>query len=256
MAADEDVSSVLLVRDEGAVRLLTLNRPDVRNAFDAALYLALSGALQDARADDAVNVVVLTGAGHVFSSGQDLDEMAALAGGTAPEGAERGFPTLLDTVQAFDKPLIAAVNGPGVGLGFTLLAHCDLVLVADTARFKVPFAELGVAPEAASSYLFPLRLGPQVAANVLLGSAWLSAEEAVATGFALRSCPADAVVDEALELATGMAAAPLVSLRTIKSLLLQAHVPEVEAARAREEAAFAELLFSATTKDALDRATK
>ena len=247
---------MLLDRDHGAVRLLTLNRPDVRNAFDVELYTALASALQAAKDDDGIKVVVLTGTGKVFSSGQDLEEMAALAAGTAPEGAAQGFPTLLDTVQAFDKPLIAAVNGAGVGLGFTLLAHCDLVLVADTARFKVPFAELGVAPEAGSSYLFPKRLGAQVAANVLLGSAWLSAEEAVACGFALRCCPPDAVVAEALDLAAGMAAAPLVSLRAIKTLLLQAQGPEVAAARAREEAVFAELLFASTTRDALDRVTK
>jgi enoyl-CoA hydratase/carnithine racemase len=200
--------------------------------------------------------VVLTGAGKVFSSGQDLEEMAALAAGAGPEGAASGFPTLLDTVQAFDKPLVAAVNGAGVGLGFTLLGHVDIVLVSETARFKVPFAELGVAPEAASSYLLPKRLGPQIAANVLLASAWLSADEAVSCGFALRICTPESLVDEALELATGMATAPLVSLRAIKTLMLQAQGTEVADARAREEAVFAELLFASTTRDALDRATK
>jgi enoyl-CoA hydratase/carnithine racemase len=248
------MSDVLLVRDHDAVRLLTLNRPDVRNAFDVGLYTALAAALDAARADDDVKVVVLTGAGPVFSSGQDLAEMAALASGRAVEGAEGGFPALLGAVRSFDKPLIAAVNGPGVGLGFTLLAHCDIVLVSPTARFKVPFAELGVAPEAASSYLLPKRLGWSRAANVLLGGAWLSADEAVASGFALRCCEADRLVDEALALATDMAAAPLVSLRAIKGLMLEAEAAEVAGAREREEAVFAELLFAASTRDAIDRA--
>jgi len=252
----ESSTDVVLVRDHGAVRLLTLNRPDVRNAFNVDLYTGLASELQAAKDDDEVKVVVLTGAGKVFSSGQDLEEMAALAAGTGPEGAASGFPTLLDTVQAFDKPLIAAVNGAGVGLGFTLLGHVDLVLLSETARFKVPFAELGVAPEAGSSYLLPKRLGSQVAANVLLGSAWLSAEEAVSCGFALRICAPDALVDDALELATDMAAAPLVSLRAIKRLMLQAQGTAVADARAREEAVFAELLFAATTREALDRVTK
>jgi enoyl-CoA hydratase/carnithine racemase len=247
---------VVLVRDQGAVRLLTLNRPEVRNAFDVGLYTGLASALDDARADDAVKVVVLTGSGRVFSSGQDLVEMAALANGTAADGAQDGFPTLLAAVRAFDKPLIAAANGPGVGLGFTLLAHCDIVLVAPTARFKVPFAELGVAPEAASSYLFPKRLGWCRAANVLLGGAWLSAQEAVATGFALRQSEPDRLVDDAVALATDMATAPLVSLRAIKGLMLEAEAADVAAARQREEAVFAELLFATTTRDALDRARR
>ena len=84
----------------------------------------------------------VTGAGRVFSAGQDLDEMTALATGTAPEGAEHGFRSLLAAVEAFDKPLLAAVNGPGVGIGFTLLLHCDLVWMAESARLRVPFAEM------------------------------------------------------------------------------------------------------------------
>ena len=111
------------------MRLLTLDRPDALNAFDSPLYRATGAALDAARADDAVKVVVLTGAGRAFSAGQDLDEMARLAGG---EQIDSGFPVLLDALQAFDKPLVAAVNGAAVGIGFTMLPHCDLVLAAET----------------------------------------------------------------------------------------------------------------------------
>jgi enoyl-CoA hydratase/carnithine racemase len=233
------VSDLVRVDDHGAVRLLTLDRPEALNAFDSPLYRAAGAALDAARADDAVKVVVLTGAGRAFSAGQDLGEMARLAGG---EAVESGFPVLLEALQAFDKPLVAAVNGPAVGIGFTLLPHCDLVLAAEGARFRTPFAEMGVPPEAASSYLFPARMGWQRAAEVLFTSPWLSAEDAVACGIALRVVPAADLLAEALALAAAVAAAPLPALRAIKSTMLAARADAVAAARAREEAAFAQVL--------------
>ena len=233
-----------LVRVEDAeghdgVRVLTLDRPQALNAFDSPLYRATGAALDAARADDGVKVVVITGAGRAFSAGQDLDEMARLAGG---ERIDSGFPVLLDALQAFDKPLIAAVNGAAVGIGFTMLPHCDLVLASRSARFRTPFAEMGVPPEAASSLLFPARMGWQRAAEVLFTSPWLSADEAVECGVALRAVPADELVPEALALATAIAAAPLVALRAIKATMLAGRADAVAAARAREEAAFAEVL--------------
>ena len=224
---------------QGAVRLLTLDRPEALNAFDSPLYRATGAALDAARADDSVSVVVLTGAGRAFSAGQDLDEMARLAAG---ESIESGFPVLLEALQAFDKPLVAAVNGVAVGIGFTLLPHCDLVLVAEGARFRTPFAAMGVPPEAASSYLFPARMGWQRAAEVLFTSPWLSAAEAVEAGIALRVVPGDAVVAEALALAGRIATAPLAALRAIKATMLAGRADAVAAARAREEAAFARVL--------------
>jgi enoyl-CoA hydratase/carnithine racemase len=225
--------------DRGAVRVLTFDRPEVLNAFDSGLYRAVADALVAARDDDAVHVVVMTGAGRAFSSGQDLGELARLAAG---EQVESGFPALLDALQAFDKPLVAAVNGVAVGIGFTLLPHCDLVLAADDARFRTPFAEMGVPPEAASSVLFPERMGAQRAAWLLFTCAWLSADEAVAAGIALRAVPADALLDEALALAAQVAANPLPALRAIKATLLAARNPAVTAARQREDAAFARVL--------------
>lgn len=235
----DGVSDLVRVEDHGAVRLLTLDRPGALNAFDSPLYRAAGVALDAAREDDAVKVAVLTGAGRAFSAGQDLDEMARLAAG---EAVESGFPVLLEALQGFDKPLVAAVNGPAVGIGFTLLPHCDLVLASEGARFRTPFAELGVPPEAASSYLFPARMGWQRAAEVLFTSPWLSAEDAVACGIALRVVPAADLLAEALGLASTVAAAPLPALRAIKSTMLAARADAVAAARAREEAAFAEVL--------------
>ncbi len=234
---------MLRTEDHDRVRLLTFDRPDKRNAFDTALYRAVATALDDARADDAVHVVVMTGAGTSFSAGQDLDEMARLATAVdTGEQAESGFPALLDALQAFDKPLVAAVNGVAVGVGFTMLPHCDVVLASTDARFRAPFAPMGVPPEAASSYLLPLRMGWLRAARVLLTGAWLDAQEALDAGIVGRVVPGDGLVAEALADATAIAEAPLSALRAIKGAMLAGQADAVAAARAREEAAFAELL--------------
>lgn len=235
------------VADEGAVRTLTLDRPAARNAFDVTLYTGLADALGAARADDAVHVVVLTGAGTVFSAGQDLAEMAALATGTAPAGAEHGFRSLLTAVEAFDKPLLAAVNGPGVGIGFTLLLHCDLVWLAASARLRVPFAEMGVPPEAGSSVLLAARMGRQRAARALLTADWLTADEAVADGLAIATVPDDELAATVAAEAARIAAHPLPGLRAICMLVRAGEAEAVTAARAREEAAFADLLATFTS---------
>jgi enoyl-CoA hydratase/carnithine racemase len=156
-------------------------------------------------------------------------------------------------VQSFEKPLLAAVNGVGVGLGFTLLAHCDLVFMADDARLRVPFAELGVPPEAASSYLFPRTMGWQRAAHLLFTGAWMGATEAVDTGLALAHYPSESLLAETLAVAGVIAAAPLDAVMASKRLLLATRRTEVTAARDREDAAFGELLGSAANLAALER---
>jgi enoyl-CoA hydratase/carnithine racemase len=235
--------------DAGAVRVVTFTRPEALNAFDTALYLAAAGALDDARADDQVRVVVLTGEGRSFSAGQDLKEMAAMATAGPDEKIVSGFPAFVDALMAFDKPLVAAVNGLAIGIGFTMLPHCDLVLVSSEARFRTPFAELGVAPEAASSYLFPLVMGPQRGAHALFTGEWMSAPDAVASGIALSMHPGDELMPAALELAGRIAGYPLASLRAIKSTITAGRHDAVVAARAREESEFARLLSGMVTGD-------
>ena len=230
------------VEDRGHVRIVTFDRPEARNAFDVAMYRACATALSAAQNDPVVRAVVLTGNGTAFSAGQDLNEMRAFASGSAEADGSSGFPVLLDIVQSFPKPLLAAVNGVAVGLGFTILAHCDLVVAADDARFKVPFTELGVPAEAGSTYLFPMRLGWQKAAEVLLTSNWITAQDVVSAGLALERCPRDRVLARTVELAEHIASLSPEAVQTIKRLLVEAHVSNVIAARRREEAAFAELL--------------
>jgi enoyl-CoA hydratase/carnithine racemase len=233
------------------VRLIAFNRPEVRNAFDTAMYLDVTEALGTADADEAIGAVILTGRGPAFTSGQDLAEMAAIATGTAVEGAGQGFMGLLDCICDISVPLLAAVNGVAVGLGFTLLAHCDLVLVDPAARLRVPFAELGVPPEAASSVLFPAAMGWQRAARVLLTSDWVTAPELVELGLALEVSAPGQVLDETVALATRIAGHPHAATRAITSLLRTARRDAVLEANRREQGAFARLLGGAAQSGTL-----
>jgi enoyl-CoA hydratase/carnithine racemase len=238
---------MLLTEDHDRARLLTFDRPDRANAFNEALYHAAADALRAASDDDGVGAVVFTGAGKAFCAGTDLLEMAETVDGTA--GPRDGFPAFVDVLQDFPKPLLAAVNGSAVGLGFTMLAHCDLVFVSDRARLLAPFTTMGVAPEAASSYLLPRRMGRQQASLSLFTSDWISAEQAVASGLAVKQCTPETLLEEALELAIRIAAKSLPSLMATKRLLLDAEREGIARARQLENAAFAELLALPNARD-------
>ena len=179
---------ILQVDDQNRVRTLTLNRPDALNAFNEALYEATAAALGQAADDPDVAVVLLTGAGRAFSAGNDLKEMQARI--LDPEMANQGshFTTMIGALARFPKPLICAVNGVGVGIGTTILGYADLAFMSSTARLKCPFTSLGVAPEAASSYLLPQLIGRQNAAWMLMSSEWVSAQEALAMGMVWKVC--------------------------------------------------------------------
>ena len=244
------MSDVILTVDRDRVRLITFNRPDRANAFNEALYHAAADAMRAAATDDDVAVVVLTGAGKAFSAGTDLHEMAeTVPDGTSERPNRSGFPAFVDILQEFPKPLLAAVNGSAVGLGFTMLAHCDLVFVSDNARLLAPFTTMGVAPEAASSYLLPRRMGRQRASLSLFTSDWVSAADAVATGLAVQQCRPETLVDETMELATRIASKSLPSLMATKRLLLDAEREGIVRARELENQAFAELLALPNARD-------
>jgi len=248
---DVRASRVMIENPADGVRVVAFNRPEVRNAFDTTMYLQVTEALVEADRDETVGTLILTGRGSAFTSGQDLAEMAAMATGTAVEGAGQGFMGLLNALTELSVPMLAAVNGVAVGLGFTVLAHCDLVLVDESARLRVPFAELGVPPEAASSVLFPARMGWQQAARILLTSDWVSAREAVDLGLALRVCAEGTTLDETITLATRIAAHPRAATRAITSLMRAGQHDLVHAANRREQAAFAGLLGQAASTGTL-----
>ena len=243
---------MLRTDDHGRVRLLTLDRPEALNAFNTALYDAAAHALNDAASDGDIAVVVLTGEGRAFSAGQDLGEMADLAGSMDEGGgAGHGFPRFMDALIGFPKPLIAAVNGLGVGLGLTVVGHCDLTLVAESARFRPPFTALGVVPEAAASYTLPAMMGWQAANHALLTSRWISADETVASGLALRKVADAELVPEALALAAEIAVWPISSLVGTKRVLRAAHTEAVAEAREREDREFAAMTGSPANLEAL-----
>ena len=223
--------------------MLTLDRPEARNAFDQALYRGLAVHLRSAAAADAVHVLVLTATGPAFSAGQDLNEMALLARGESLLGGAAGFTELLEALEAFDKPLIAAVNGAATGIGATLLLHCDLVVMADIARLRMPFAELGVPPEAASSVLLPQRIGWQRAAELFFTARWVGADEAVDLGLALRVVTVDELLPMTMALALEIAGKNPAAVRIAKRLMLAARGDVTGPARARENHGFVELGF-------------
>jgi enoyl-CoA hydratase/carnithine racemase len=246
---------LVLVDDVEGVRTITLNRPGARNAFDTALYATTGAALDAADADDDVRVVILTGAGKCFSAGQDLKEMAQIdpsESDTPTNGEEHGFRVFIDAIERFSKPLIAAVHGAAIGIGTTMLPYCDLVIVADDARLRLPFVPLGVVPEAGSSYTIPAIIGRQRASYLLLTGEWLDGASAVEAGLALRCVPRADLLDEADALARQLAALSPPSLAATKRLVRAGWLDAAQAARAREEEVFTTLLGHGASKDALD----
>ncbi len=233
----------VLVHDEARVRTLTLNRPDALNACNEALYDALTDGLLEAAADPAVAVVLLTGEGRAFCAGTDLVEMAArvMEPDTFVEGTH-GFLGLIDALTAFPKPLVIAVNGLGLGIGATILGFADLVFMSTAAKLKCPFTSLAVAPEAASSFLFPQLVGRQNATWMLLSSEWISAQDAKDMGLVWKLAAPDELLPEARRHAEHLAALPISSLVACKRVITEPLRPQIEAARERENAAFVELL--------------
>ena len=187
-------------------------------------------ALRAAADDPTVAVVLLTGTGLVFSAGNDLLEMQARITDPDFRSGEYGFPGMIETLTAFAKPLILAVNGLGVGIGATIIGYADLVFMSSTARLKCPFTSLGVAPEAASSYLLPQLIGRQNAAWMLMSSEWLDAHEAHRMGLAWKVCEPDDLLPEARRHAEVLASRPIPSLKAVKETIVEPTRAEITAA--------------------------
>ena len=158
---------------------------------------------------------------------------------------------MIDALTDFPKPLICAVNGLGVGIGTTILGYADLVFMSSDARLKCPFTSLGVAPEAASSYLLPQLIGRQNAAWLLMSSEWVDAEEALRMGLVWRVCEPDDLLPEARRHAEILASRPIPSLMAVKQTIVEPFRPGIKAATERENAHFAELMGGAANADAL-----
>lgn len=238
------------VKKENRVMTLTLNRPEALNAANNAAYSGIRDGLLDAESDSSIAVVVVTGTGRAFCAGQDLGEMNSRNSGGEPEPSQ--FPSMLKALTHFRKPVIAAVNGIGVGIGMTFLSHCDLVLMASSARLRTPFPQLGLAPEAGSSYTFARVMGWQNAAYTLMSGRWFTAQECLDMGLVWRVCEPDLLMDDTYAVAQELAANPIPSLVATKELMLAAgRASQTIDAHERENTAYASLLGGPANEEAL-----
>lgn len=231
-----DSEPILITADADGVRTLTFSRPSKKNAFTPALADALESALAAADADDDVRVAVLRGAGDCFTAGADVTLFLAAAGddaGAQAEAAKVG--NVHRHLAAFTKPLIAAVHGQAIGMGTTMLPHCDLVYAAADASFLTPFVRLGLVQEFGSSYTLPRLIGRQRANELILGATPIDAETAASWGLVNRVLPSDGFFDAVASLAADLARAPSASLVAAKSLLRFGQEHDLEASIARED---------------------
>ncbi len=204
------------------VLTVALARPEKKNAITQAMYTALAEATRRARDDDAVRVILFQGEGDSFSAGNDIADFIAI--GTSGEGQLTDAPVFqfLKALADLDKPAVAAVRGRAVGIGLTLLLHCDMVVVAEDALLSAPFVNLALAPEAASSMLLPQVLGHQRAFEVFALGEPIDGRTALAWGLANRAVPADQVEGVAAQLASKLAARAPNSIRKTKALMRDA----------------------------------
>ena len=246
-----DDTRIRTTLDDDGVLLVTMNRPRKKNAFDDAQWDGLGDTLREADRDPRVAVVLLTGAGGHFSSGVDLGSFGAGERPPRTDGFQTAFHACEDAVLTFEKPLLAAVSGVAVGGGCTIAVACDLVYVGESLRMRLPFANLGLVPEFASSYLLQATIGRQRAAELMLTAEWLDAARAVEVGLAARRLPDEELLEAALARAREIARWPTSALVAIKRTLRIAHRAGIAAALEAEHAAMAELAGSPENVEAI-----
>ncbi len=238
--------SDILVHADGGVTTLTFNRVDKKNSITSAMYAALADALAAARDDASVRVVVIQGHETVFSAGNDIGDFL----NNPPSGPESPVHRFLHGIAGFPKPLVAAVCGPVVGVGCTMLLHCDLVVAGDNAAFSMPFVNLGLCPEAASSLLVPQLMGYHRAAEALLLGEPFMAEAAQEVGLVNRVLPPTEANAYAQSLARKMAAKPITSLIETKRLMKAGQSALVRERMNDEGASFGRMLREPAAKEA------
>ncbi len=223
-----------------------LARPEKKNALTGEMYGALADALSGAEADGGIRAVLLHGTPDCFSSGNDLQDFLR-----RDPGVESPALRFLRTIAAARKPIVAAVGGPAVGIGTTLLLHCDLVYAAAGARFQLPFVPLGLVPEAASSLLLPMIAGYARAAELLLLGEPFGAEKALSAGIVTAVVPEGELLEAARSAAQKLAALPPASVRLTKELMKRAHAAAVASQMEEEGRLFAGRLSSPEAREAM-----
>ncbi len=238
--------SIETTLSEGVLTLV-IARPEKKNALTLAMYQAMADAFERARTDAAVRAVLITGQPAVFTSGNDLQDFLKLPPDPQASPVYRFMRAMLDC----DKPIIAAVTGPAIGIGTTLLLHCDLVYVAEDARLGMPFVQLGLVPEFGSSLLLPRLMGSAVAAEKLLLGDQFSGTEAARLGVANAALPSTQVLEHAVGVARRFNALPPAAVLASKRLLRAGLRDELDATIKAEMAVFVERLASAEVRAAL-----
>lgn len=242
------MSQHLLIDRSDAVLTLSMNRPEKKNALTRDMYSAMADAINAAQDDDSLRAVIIQGSESCFTSGNDVSDFINVP----PSGPNSPVYDFLKAICHATKPLIAAVNGPAVGVGTTLLLHCDLVYVAEDAKLKMPFVNLGLCPEAGSSFLLPRLLGHLRAAELLLLGEIISGQRAAEMGLANHALPAgQPVLAAARAAAFRIAALPPNSIRLSKQLIKQGVTQIADEVMEREGEHFAELLKGPEAREAL-----
>lgn len=244
-AGAEAAAGITRVLEDGILRL-GFDRPVRKNAMTGAMYGGVADALREAETDVAVRVVVLHGNEEVFCAGNDIADFAA----HAPGEGERPSARFMKAMLHIGKPVLAAVNGPAVGIGATMLLHCDMVFAGSNAKLIFPFAKLGLCPEFASTLLLPAKLGHQRAAELLMLGDACGAEEAKALGLVNAVLPPSQTLPHALRVAARLAATSAASLRATKALMRGDELAAYEQRMGQENAQFARLLDSPEAKAA------
>jgi enoyl-CoA hydratase/carnithine racemase len=240
------MSQDILVHAEKGVMTITFNRLERKNSITSAMYAALADALEGASTDAAVRVAVIQGHETVFSAGNDIGDFL----NQPPAGEGAPVFRFLRAIAAFPKPLLAAVCGPAVGVGTTMLLHCDLVYAGDNAAFSLPFVNLGLCPEAASSVLVPQLMGYHRAAEALLLGEPFMAEAALEVGLVNRVLPPTEANAYAHSIAQKLAAKPASSLAETKRLMKKGQQQLVLQQMAEEGKSFSRMLNEPAAKEA------
>ena len=237
--------SEILTERSGSILRVTLNRPAKKNAMTSAMYNALADVLNEAATDDDIRVVVWDAAGDSFSAGNDVEDFLKNPPGPGESPQARLGSALLN----LDKPLIAAVKGAAVGGGTTLLTHCDFVYAGESAKFQLPFVNLGLVPEFGSSWSLPARSGYIRAAELFMLGEPFNAELAAEIGLVTRVVPDEKLLATATETAEKLAAKPFGALRASKKLLKRSSREQIEQAVKAEVEEFASRVRSAEVKE-------
>ncbi len=240
------MSQDILSHMEASILTLTFNRFEKKNSITAAMYQQLADALRSAKDDAGIRVVVFQGHEAIFSAGNDLGEFL----NSPPAGGNSPVFQFLDAISTFPKPIVAAVCGPAVGIGTTMLLHCDLVIAGDNAAFSMPFVNLGLCPEAASSLLVPQMMGYHRAAEALMLGEPFLAEAALEVGLVNRVVPPSEATRVAMQWAQKLAAKPITSLMETKRLLKKANAAHIKDAMADEGKSFSRMLQEPAAKEA------